>query len=175
MDYIPRASDELVEGYETAAELAERRGDMFVAVRGEQAGKPWYQLAKYCRTMAVTRARNDDQFPGQKMAAWHRKEIPMDEGGMVAAEEMGLIAPIWESGNEGVPEWQLAAIELAMGYLTPMQRVCFEMFYGGRLSYRDIAEALNMSMNEVKRHVKRARRRFAKDVRPRLNETLGNR
>lgn len=160
----PKASDEMVAGYRMAQELAERRIET-CTVRLERT--EWLQVADYCRRMADTRALDDDQFQSLRLGMRHRKEVPMSKEDMEATELDGGLYAMWTQ-NEGIPEWKWAAMELALGYLSPLQRVCFEMYNGGRLSHMDIANALHMAKSEVQRHIRFAKRKFEAEVRPKL-------
>jgi DNA-directed RNA polymerase specialized sigma24 family protein len=167
VEYQPRASDEMVQGYLRASELATQRADL-VAKRSEVEAVPWRTLAQYCDMMAKARALDDDQFQGQRKGMRHSKTVPMSKELMEATESTEGLSVIWPTENQGIPEWKWAAMELALGHLSPLQRVCYEMFYAGRLSYRDIADALSMSLSEVKNAVSRANRKFKKRIRPTL-------
>lgn len=165
--YVPRASPELVSGYETAADMAQRRAvECMDSGRAKEAGL-WSELMGYCRRMAETRATNDDQYR-IVLGMRKRKEPPKSKEELELFEtETGLL-PMWETENGGIPEWKWAAMELALGYLSPLQRVCFEMKVAGKLSYGDIAKALNTSRTDAQKQVRRARKVFESKVRPTL-------
>lgn len=163
MLWRPTAPKELSEAYAIAAGMATKRAAECVVSGRAKEAPLWTNLATYCAGMAESGALDDDQFQFQRNRQRHRKEVPMTEDDMDAA---GLFIV---GVTRQLPEWQWAAYELAMGYLSPLQRVCFEMKVAGGLTYGDIAEALNMTKNEVQTHVKRAQQTFEQKVRPLLN------
>lgn len=170
LPWRPTAPDELSKGYLLAGELARDRARVLKEIGQVKEADPWERLAVYCEQMGHTKAVDDDQYEFQRQAMKHRKEQPM------TAEEMDALGIfVVGSENRGVPEWQWAAIELALGYLSPLQRVCFEMIVAGRLTQKDVAEALSMSDREVRQHLHRARRTFERDVRPRLTHIFEER
>ena len=51
------------------------------------------------------------------------------------------------------------------GELTPRQAECVKLFYGGRVSQREIAARLGVSPPTVSRHLKKARARLGRVLR----------
>lgn len=163
LPWRPTAPQELSEGYIRAGVLARERALALRSIGQERDADPWERLAVYCEQMGHTRAIDDDQYEFQRQAMKHRREQPMTAAEMDA---YGLFVVGTE--NRGIPEWQWAAMELALGYLPVMQRVCFEMVVAGRLTVKEVSEALNMSEAHVRNSVQRARKTFEKEVRPKL-------
>lgn len=163
LDQRPLASLEMSEAYAITAVKADRRREQ-VAVRGAVAEAAiWASVARYCDDMARCRATDDDQFKFQRDRERHRREVPM------TADMMDVVGIRAVAGAQGsLPPWAEALIELAMGYLSPLQRVCFELVVGGLLTAREVAEALSMEENQVRQHVARAKRTIARDVQSRI-------
>lgn len=171
-DYRPLAPPEIVAGYLRTAELADQRAERVIAWGDLAEAEAWRQVAAYCREMAARRALDDDQFPDQARRLRHRRERPlpeevMDSLALRRVDTMGEAPPLHP--------YLEAILELALGYLSPMQRVCFELVVGGRLTAREVAEAIGGTPAEVRSHVARARRTLAEKVAPRLAHLLPGR
>jgi RNA polymerase sigma factor (sigma-70 family) len=168
MQYRPRASPELVKGYEIASGMADARGDVAEASGRVREASLWRELAEYCRRMAKTASTDDDQSQ-YVLGMRHRNERVMSKEQLRIAEEEGEILPLWDSEAKPLPEWKELAMELALGYLPPLQRVCYEMHHMSQLTYREIGEALNVTRNEAHTHVQRARKTIERKVRPAMS------
>lgn len=172
LDIRPLASPEMVQGYEYTAELADIRHVRCHAWGDDKEASAWLRVAKYCRAMAISRAMDDDQFKFQRDRDRHRREIPM------APEDMDMQGLFTVAGSEAhqLPEWKrevyFEILELALGYLSPMQRVVFELVAGGMLTVTEVAEALQADKREISLHLGRARRKMRTDVAPRVKRLL---
>lgn len=171
-DYRPTAPPEVVSGYAYTAELAERRAERVAAWGDEEEAGAWRQVAAYCRVMAACRALDDDQFPDLAKLMRHRRERPLPEEMMDAL----AVRRVDTAGDDGqlVPYLD-AIVELALGYLSPMQRVVFRLIEGERMSTREVAQAVGISPADVRTHLTRARRTLAEKVAPRLGHLLPRR
>lgn len=160
MLHQPTAPQALADGYRTAAGLATTRQEECLAGGREREARLWRHLVEYCQGMADSKAIDDDQFAFQRRR--HTREI------LMTREEMEALGLAMANPTRELPEWRWAVLELAMGYLPVRQKICFEMHIAGRLSYQDIAEALECEVREVRRHVQKARRTLRKHVKPKL-------
>lgn len=171
-EYRPHAPPEVVSGYAYTAQLAEARAARVAAWGDKAEAETWRQVAAYCREMAVRRALDDDQFPGQAGRLRHRRERPLPE------EVMDVLAvrrlDVATEGGQ-LPIFLEAILELALGYLSPMQRVCFELVVGGRLTAREVAEAVGGTPAEIRSHLARARKTLTEKVVPRVAHLLPRR
>lgn len=167
----PHAPAEVVEGYQFTASLAEGRREAALASGEGVEAVAWLRIAQYCRQMAASAALDDDQFKFQRDQLRHRREVPMSAELM---DVMGISLVGDPTRSKPVPRWKLAALELALGYLSPMQRLCLELVVGGRLGAREVGAALEMEPSQVRKHVSRARHKIRLEVFPRIAPIFRN-
>lgn len=172
MEYRPRASDELVAGYETTSGQAKQRGDE-VEMQRQKAGKPWHELAGHCDLMALLRAIDDDQFPSQRSRQRSRKVMPMDGEMMRRAEREGKLEVLVNTDNPNVSREDWLKMELALAHLSADQRECFVMHVAGRLTFSEIAELKGLRREEVAKQVARAKQKLRSKVKPLVEEVYG--
>lgn len=163
LPWRPKASEELAAGYATAAELSERRSEAASGAGRQDEAKIWSKLAEYCTDMARTRAVDDDQFKFMRDKLRHRREISLD------APELEFLA-VRDHGEP--PEWKLAVLELVLGSLSPIQRVCYELVIGGRVRIGDVAEALGEPKSKIYNHINAAKRKIRKEIVPRIRPII---
>lgn len=163
------ATHERVDGYLYAAYLADRRRERVIPWGDLVEAVAWGRIADYCRDMAASMATDDDAYRFQRDKVRKPKEIPMPNEDIAALNLPSLV----EASSRALPVWQEAALELALGYLSETQRVCFTMVVGGMLEAGEVAEALGISAGEVRQHVARAKKRIVQTVYPRAKVALG--
>lgn len=172
LDIRPMASPEMVQGYEYTADLADARHSKAIELGAGSEARVWLRVSEYCRDMATSRATDDDQFKFQRDQMRHRCEIPMSQ------EEMDMkgLFTVAGAATRRLPGWKQEVfeeiIELALGYLSPMQRVVFELVTGGMLTVAEVAEAVRSDPREIRQHLGRARRKMKTDVAPRVGRLL---
>lgn len=149
----PTASDELVQGYLVAADLAAKRR-VLVESRGDEVEvKAWHKVESYCRMMANFRFADEPETLVNYM--------PMDER-IVDKRVLSEIMQDADTGNHR--EWTVyhqMAYTAAMALLTPKERAICEMYYGAQMRRRDIAECLGDSPRAVDKAIERARRKWS--------------
>jgi hypothetical protein len=163
------ASSELSEGYRLAGDMARQREQLLKDRKDERGAKLWAKLATYCDQMGNTQAVDDDQYQFQRDQQRHYREVPM------TVEEMDVVGIYLIDGkarNPGIDEWRWAALELALGYLTEQQRACFVMVAGGLVSFKDVAELLDISEAQARTVHRRAKEIMVKKVRPLISHII---
>jgi RNA polymerase sigma-70 factor (ECF subfamily) len=70
----------------------------------------------------------------------------------------------WAAAAEDATE-----LRRALGSLTTPQRLALTLFYFDDLRYEDIAEVMNVPLNTVKSHIRRAKERLAELLTPKRN------
>jgi DNA-directed RNA polymerase specialized sigma24 family protein len=166
MRFNPRLTPEEVEGYKVAAEMAEGRIPFC-----ELAGRPdevrqWKTIASYCRNKAASGTRDDDQTEGQRRAQQTANiHPPADLAKPRYLPPLSLMHPDeLKKGHLKEAEW--LALELALGYLSPRERVCFVAKFGGGLVATEIGKALGISTEQTLVHLKRAEKKMETKAHP---------
>lgn len=164
-DRRPPASPELIKGYQAAADLARRRTERVMVIGDVVEARAWMKIAQYCVDMVLFKAVDDDQLAAQRAKQRNAKVIPMSNEQMDAAQGLFVIGD--SEGRELSPERE-TILELALGYLSPTQRVVYQLIVGGILAAEDVAVALDMDPREIRQHLARAKSKMRTTVRPKL-------
>lgn len=85
-----------------------------------------------------------------------RYTVDLTEGVHDKAEEDALLREIFEERAKNREE----VLNQAFGELKPMQKECVELFYLKGYSYKQIADDLKVTENEVKSHIQNGKRKM---------------
>jgi RNA polymerase sigma factor (sigma-70 family) len=148
----PVASDELVSGYDTAAQLAERRRDEVLGQGDEVEAKAWDKIARYCRMMAQFRMLD---APDAKANYTPIDPVKLDR--LVLRE----IIDDAETGKEqSWTTYHQMALHAALAMLTPRERMASYMYYAGQMKREDIANAMEITLQTLDTLIRRARKKW---------------
>jgi len=137
------AGDAVQEAFATALE---RAGDF----RGESSLGTWLHRIVYNKAIDLLRRR------GKESA------LPDEEAGPGADDDAARSSPSWSRPPDEIlfGAETVAALERAVGELTPLQRVVFEMREVEGRSTDEVAEVLEIPPGTVRVHLHRARMRL---------------
>jgi RNA polymerase sigma factor (sigma-70 family) len=155
MRFRPTASDELVAGYEVAAQLAERRRDEVLGQGDEVEAKAWDKIVRYCRMMAEQRYVDAPDGKSNFTASYDIRVL-----------DQMLLAEIMDDAERGIDRtwtrYHQMALDAALALLTPMERIVAQMYYSALVKQLDIAEMLGITQPMVSRYVQSAKKKWEK-------------
>jgi DNA-directed RNA polymerase specialized sigma24 family protein len=167
MRYKTKATPEQVADYEKSAEDAEKRIPVCERLGRQAEADQWAQMASYCRMMAACRTMNDDETEGQRMVQmtinFHQPE-DLSKPIQTPPSPWLLRTDDLRKGNLREAEW--LALELALGYLSTREKVCFVAKFGGGLALEEIGRALGISSQQALVHLKRAEKKMETKAHP---------
>lgn len=125
-------STEIIKAHLRAADLADRRRRQMLK-RRDPAAAMWDKASQYFFYLATQTAQDD---------AW------------VASLQDGIERL---RDDRRLTDWTLAALELCLGHLSGVQRICYELVECGPADPKDVGNALGLTPSQVRQHVMRAR------------------